>query len=327
MKKIWIDCTNSPHVLFFEPIINELKKKYEIIVTGRDYQQTIDLLKKKNIPFVQIGSHHGKSILSKAFYTLSEVLVRVKFILKYRPHLAISHQGYYATIAAMLTGRKSLYIFDGDAAKVQMLGIIFGTKALCPEPLPNIIFGRRLLKYPGIKEEVYLSSFKKDSNYFKKLGLKNKKTIFIRPEASSASYIKGEHLMDNLIIDLEKEGYQIVIKGRTPEQIKYYQQKFKNLFVPSQTIDGPNTIANSDLVISGGGTMNREAVVIGTPVVSTFPSPPLSVDKWLVKEGYMRIIPNPTIKEIKDALKNKRIYKKSDKGKKFILNVIERMLN
>lgn len=73
--------------------------------------------------------------------------------------------------------------------------------------------------------------------------------------------------------------------------------------------------------------MNREAVVIGTPVVSTFPSPPLSVDKWLVKEGYMRIIPNPTIKEIKDALKNKRIYKKSDKGKKFILNVIERMLN
>jgi len=219
-----------------------------------------------------------------------------------------------------------LYIFDGDGNNIQMSDIIFANKSLCPEVLPNRIFGKKLYKYPGFKEEVYLSSFNKDKNYFKELGLKNKKTIFIRPEATSASYIKGNHCMDDLIKDLEKEGYQIIIKGRTPEQIKYHQKNFKKSFVPTQTIDGPNTIANSNLVISGGGTMNREAVVLGIPVISTFPNSPLSVDKWLVKHGYMKIITNPTLKDIKQALKTKKRYKMSNKGKQIILRTIEGML-
>ena len=184
-----------------------------------------------------------------------------------------------------------------------------------------------LYKYPGFKEEVYLSSFDKDPNYLSKLGLKKKKTIFIRPEAASASYIKGENLMDNLIRDLEEEGYQIIIKGRTPEQIKYYQENFENLFVPTKTIDGPNALANSDLVISGGGTMNREAAVLGIPVISTFPNQPLSVDKWLVKRGFMKIITQPTLKDVKEALDIKKRYKMSDKSKRVILKTIEDMLS
>ena len=327
MKKIWIDCTNSPHVLFFEPLIEELKKKYKVVVTARDYQQTLDLLKKKRIPFKQLGKHHGSTTLSKFLGYFHEVWLRIKFIIKEKPDLTICHHGMYATMAAFLTGYRRLYIFDGDGSRIQMSDIIFANRSLCPEALPNRIFGRKLCKYPGLKEEVYLSSFKKDPDYLKKLGLKKKKTIFIRPEATSASYIRGKHLMDSLIGDLEKEGYQIIIKGRTPEQIKYYQKKFKNLFVPTQTIDGPNTIANSDLAISGGGTMNREAAVLGTPVISTFPNPPLSVDKWLVKNRYMQIITNPTVTDVKSTLKTKKRYKMSDKGKKVILKIIGETLS
>jgi len=326
MKKIWIDCTNSPHVLFFEPIIKELAKKYNIIVTARDYQQTIDLLKKKNIPFIKLGKHHGKRIISKFFGYFYEVFLRIKFILKEKPDLTICHHGIYATAAAFLTGHKRLYIFDGDATRIQIMDIILADKSLCPESLPSKIFGRKLYKYSGLKEEVYLNSFKKDQDYLKNLGLNKKKTIFIRPEATSASYIKGRYSMDRLIQDLEKEDYQIIIKGRDKEQIKHYQRNFKNLFVPDETIDGPNTIANCDLVISGGGTMNREAAVLGVPVISTFPNSPLSVDKWLVRQGYMKIIPKPTLEDVKEVLKNKKQYKMSDKGKKTILDTIENML-
>lgn len=327
MKKIWIDCTNSPHVLFFEPIIRELKKKYKIIITARDYQQTINLLKQKKISFTKLGKHHGRNILSKFFGYFYEVGLRIKFILKEKPDLTICHHGIYATMAAFLTGNKRLYIFDGDGTKIQIIDILFANKSLCPKVLPEKIFGKKLYKYPGFKEEIYLSSFKKDPNYLKKLGLKKKKTIFIRPEATSASYIKGKHSMDKLIKDLQKEDYQIIIKGRTPEQTKHYQKNFKKLFVPTKTIDGPNIIANSNLVISGGGTMNREAAVLGIPVISTFPNSPLSVDKWLVKNGYMKRIPNPTLEDIKKALKTKKKYKISDHGKKIILKTIKDMLD
>src|SRR3989344_147288 len=327
MKKIWIDCTNSPHVLFFESIIKELEKKYEIVVTARDYQQTIDLLKQKRIPFIQLGKHHGSTLFSKFFGYFYEVWLRIKFILKEKPDLTVCNHGMYASMTAFLTGYKRLYLFDGDGSTIQMSDILFANKSLCPEALPKKIFGKKLHKYPGFKEEVYLSSFEKDPTYLSKLGLKKKKTIFIRPEAASASYIKGENLMDNLIRDLEEEGYQIIIKGRTPEQIKYYQENFENLFVPTKTIDGPNALANSDLVISGGGTMNREAAVLGIPVISTFPNQPLSVDKWLVKRGFMKIITQPTLKDVKEALDIKKRYKMSDKSKRVILKTIEDMLS
>lgn len=323
--KIWIDMTNSPHVLFFEPIIKELKKKHKIIVTARDYQQTVPLLKQKKIPFIQLGKHHGKNMISKMFGYIHEVLIRIKFILKIKPDLTINHHGMYATMAAFLTGNKVVYIFDGDGSTIQMSDILFANKSLCPEALPNKIFNKKLIKYPGIKEEVYLSNFKPNKSYPKKLGIK-RKYILIRPEATTATYIKKANMLDKLITDIIKQNkYDIVITPRTEQQRQYYK-KFK-VIIPNQVIDGPNLIANSSLMISGGGTMNREAVVLGIPVITFFPNILLSVDKWLVKNNYMKSIKNPTLKDIKETIKTTKKYKRSDKGKKFILKTINSMLN
>jgi predicted glycosyltransferase len=326
--KIWIDITNSPHVLFFEPIIKELQKKHEVLITARDYQQTLPLLKEKKIPYELLGKHHGKSLVAKLKGIWSEVAIRMKYIKKHKPALTITHQSYYATLAARLTRRKSLYIFDGDGTLVQMLGIFFGSEVLAPECLPDRIRGARIGKYPGLKEEIYLSSFEPDRDYLSKLGLDPaRRTILIRPEAGSASYIKKENVLEPLLKSLEgEEEFQVIILPRTKEQREYYKKEHKKFFIPDDVLSGPDLAANVDLVISGGGTMNREAVAFGTPVISAFQNPPLSVDKWLIKEGYMHMIPEPNTNDVKEVVQKKNRYEMSSAGREEILRVIERML-
>lgn len=315
MKLIWIDITNSPHVLFFEPLIKELKKKYNIIITARNYQQTIPLLRQKKIEFIELGRHHGRN---KIIGAIKEIIIRLKFILKYKPNLTISHHAFYNIIATFITGRKSLYMFDGDGTKRQLLGIPFATKSLCPYILPQkTMFFRKLIKYPSLKEEIYLYDIKTKKP--------KKTTIILRPEAPQASYIKKNFILEPLIQDLIKQkGWKLILIPRVDEQRDYYK-KYKNIEIP-EIVDGPKLISNSSLVISAGGTMNREAVVLGVPVISAFPNKPLSIDKWLTKQNYMKMIKEPTIKDVKDILKFKKVYKKTDKGKKFIINTIDRLL-
>ncbi|MHA1396016.1 MAG: DUF354 domain-containing protein [Promethearchaeota archaeon] len=327
--KIWIDITNSPHVMFFDPIIKYLRKKYKLIITARNYQQTISLLEEKNINYILLGRHHGKSVLSKISGVLSEVLLRITFIKNNSPDLVISHQSYYATIAARLMHKKSLYIFDGDTSLKQMLGIFWATKILCPDKLPDKIGGIKLSKYPGLKEEVYLYGFRANKNYINKLGLNHKyPIILIRPEAELASYIKKKGVLEPLLNKLEKYGrFQVIILPRTEDQKKHYKEVYKKFNIPDKIINGPNLIANVDLVISGGGTMNREAVVLGTPVISAFQNPPISVDKWLIEKSYILLKKNPILDDVIYALKNKAKYKMSLKGREKIIEVIEQMLN
>jgi len=326
--KIWIDMTNSPHVLFFEPLIQSLEEKHQVIITARDYQQTLALLDEKGIPYTLLGKHHGKSLAAKMKGLFSEIAVRKKFIRKNKPDLTITHQSYYATIAARLSGRKSLYIFDGDGAVLQMLGLFFASRSLAPEKLPAKIKGVKIAKYPGLKEEVYISRFTPDRDYLSKLGLDpRKKTILVRPEAGSASYIKKENVLGPLLDSLaEQEEIQVILLPRTTEQKEYYKKTYRHFFIPDGVLSGPDLVANVHLVISGGGTMNREAVVFGTPVISAYQNPPFTIDRWLVEEGYMDLIKEPKLHHVHQALNKKKRYPMSTAGREKILEHIEQML-
>lgn len=326
--KIWIDLTNSPHVMFFEPLIKSLREKHDVVLTARDYQQTLALLEKKGLSYSLLGKHHGKSLATKIKGVFGEIAVRTKFIKDNKPDLTITHQSYYATLAARLSGRKSLYIFDGDGAILQMLGIFFASRALAPEKLPKRIMGVKIEKYPGLKEEVYISSFTPDKDYLAKLGLDSQKmTILIRPEAGSASYIKKENVLKPLLDSLEKEEqFQVILLPRTPEQKEYYKKSYENFFIPEGILSGPDLAFNVDLVISGGGTMNREAVVFGTPVISAFQNPPLTIDRWLIEAGYMDLIKEPKLLDVQRAIDKKNPYAMSSAGREKILEHIEQML-
>ena len=189
MMKIWIDVTNSPHVLFFNPILKQLNKEgHSCLVTARNHSHTIDLLRKFKINYTEIGSHHGKSLINKAFgyYTRNRKLKH--FLVNRDIDVAISHQSpYSASVSKALGIPKRIYIFDNEHAKWQnWLAFRGATHVLCP----SVVTGN-YTKYDSIKEAVYMCDFVPDSSILQELKLDEKSYIVFRPEPFNAAYYKG----------------------------------------------------------------------------------------------------------------------------------------
>jgi len=336
-KKIWIDITNSPHVLFFEPLIKMLEKEgVEFLITTRPYQQTIELLKQKNLNYKIIGKHYGKNKFRKAFGLFFRSFLLWKEIIKQKNQISfsISHGSPYCSIASNFAGIYNLWTLDGDKAKdIITPSVKFANKVIIPEIVPKenyVKMGTReekITQYPGLKEEVYLWNFKPNKRYLEEIGVENHKpVILIRPEASKAVYIKETEFLIPLIKTL-KEDNSIILIPRTLDQNVAYKRLFgSSIFVPTEALDGPNVIANSSLVISAGGTINREAVVLGKRVISTFREELLTVDKWLIENKFMLHNPNPSKEFVGDVINGEietRKYKRSNKTFKFFLDLMK----
>jgi len=335
-KRIWIDITNSPHVLFFEPLMKLLKKEgVEFLVTARPYQQTIELLKQKKINYKIIGKHYGKNKFKKAFGLSFRSFLLWKEMIKQKNRISfsISHGSPYCSIASNFAGIYNLWTLDGDKAKdIITPSVKFANKVIIPEIVPKenyLKMGTReekITQYPGLKEEVYLWNFKPNKRYLEEIGVEtDKPVILIRPEASKAVYIKETEFLIPLIKTL-KEDNSIILIPRTPDQNVVYKRIFGNsVFIPTEVLDGPNVIANSSLVISAGGTINREAVVLGKKVISTFREELLTVDKWLIENKFMLHNPDPS-KEFVDDVINGEIktgkYKRSNETFIFFLDLM-----
>jgi len=339
-KKIWIDITNSPHVLFFEPLMKMLEKQgVEFLITARPYQQTIGLLKQKKLNYKIVGKHYGKSKFRKAFGLFFRSFLLWKEVMKQKNRISfsISHGSPYCSIASNFAGVYNLWTLDGDKAKdVIVPSVRFANKVVIPEIVPKknyVEMGTReekIIQYPGLKEEVYLWDFKPNKRYLEEIGVESEKPIILmRPEASKAVYIKKTEFLIPLIETLKDE-YFIILIPRTPDQNVVYKKIFGNsIFIPAEALDGPNVIANSSLVISAGGTINREAVVLGKKVISTFREELLTVDKWLIENKFMLHNPNPS-KEFVDDVINCEIktakYTRSNKAFKFFSGLMRTAL-
>ncbi len=339
-KKIWIDLTNSPHVLFFEPLIRTLKKEEaEFFITARPYQQTIELLKQKKLDYEIIGKHYGKSKLSKASGLFFRSFLLWKELMKRKSQISfsMSHGSPYCSIASNFAGIYNLWTLDGDKAKdVIIPSVKFADKVIIPEFVPKENYVKmgtkeeKIIQYPGLKEEVYLWDFKPNKRYLEEIGVEtDKPVITMRPEASKAVYIKETEFLIPLIETL-KDDYFIILIPRTPDQDVLYKKIFGNsIFIPAEALDGPNVIANSSLVISAGGTMNREAIVLGKKAISMRSraggAELITIEKWLSENKFMLENPNPTKKFIDDVIKGKikiRKYKRSNKTFKFFLDLM-----
>lgn len=335
-KRIWIDITNSPHVLFFEPLMKMLKKEgVEFLITARPYQQTIELLKQKKTNYKIVGKHYGKNKFRKAFGLFFRSFLLWKEIIKQKNRISfsISHGSPYCSIASNFAGIYNLWTLDGDKAKdVITPSVKFANKVVIPEIVPKenyVKMGTReekIIQYPGLKEEVYLWNFKPNKGYLEDIGVEtDKPVILVRPEASKAVYIKETEFLVPLIKTL-KEDNSIILIPRTPDQKVAYKRIFGNsIFIPTEVLDGPNVIANSSLVISAGGTINREAVVLGKRVVSTFREELLTIDKWLIENRFMLHNPNPSKAFVDDVINGEiktRKYKRSNRTFNFFLDLM-----
>lgn len=329
--RIWIDMTNSPHVMFFAPIIKALEKEgHSILVTSREHSQTTELLRFHRINSIVIGKHAGSSMIRKAFLVPVRVFSLVGSMRGKRIDVCVVHQSFYGIIAAFLLGiKKRIYIFDNERAFWQnFLAVPFATQVICPGAISQSrLFSMRLKKYPGIKESIYLSDFSPDRGILKKLGLSAKKKIIVmRPEPYSAAYYSGKkNVLFPLIQDIieKRPDWQVVLIPRDAEQRRGFNESFgKKIIVTEDAIDAPSLLYHAGAMIGAGGTMNREAAVLGVPVISLYGEKLLAVDKWLISQGFMKHAVSVSIADIDSLISLKKEKRQLADGRKAILGTI-----
>ena len=292
-KKIWIDLDNSPHVLFFVPIIKELEKLgYRVIVTVRDYAQVCGLANLFNLEYTRIGRHYGKNKILKTVGLLIRALEMTPILLAGKPNLALSHGSRSQLIIAKVTSIPTVMAFDYEYT--QWIPFTRPTLGLVPELLAKNCIkkkAKRIASYPGIKEDVYIHDFVPNPTILTSLGINDGKVIAtIRPPASAAHYhvSKSDKLFEAIIDYLgHKANIRMVMLPRTKEQDVKIRKKWSNLFekgkiiIPDQVLNGLNLIWHSDIVISGGGTIIREAAALNVQAYSIFGGKIGAVDKYL----------------------------------------------
>lgn len=304
-KKIWIDLDNSPHVLFFKPIMEELVKRgYSLTVTARDCFQVCGLADLMGIKYTPIGKHYGKHKVMKILGTLIRVVQLMPLVLRERPAIAVSHGSRTQQLLSGLLRIPNIIIFDYEHSTP--LKMFEPTCFVVPEMVVGKVTNVKkspIRGYPGIKEDVYVPGFKPDPRLRQELGLDNDDIVaVIRPPASEAHYRspESEKLFTATVHVLSaRKDVKMIMLPRNEKQEKLIRSEWSELFsqrrivIPEKVVDGLNLIWNADLVISGGGTMNREAAALGVPVYSIFRGKTGAVDRYLADAGRLVLIENP----------------------------------
>ena len=290
--RVWVDLTNSPHVLVMRPVIQALEARgAEVLVTARDFAQTLPLAERHGLVVEPIGRHRGGRLAAKGLGLLSRSAALVRWAARRRIDVALGHGSNDVTVAAALLRIPSATAFDYEWATVQhtvncrLASAVVVPEAIPPERLARYgATARKLRRYPGLKEEYYLADFEPDSAVLGELGLDAAKPIaVVRTPPAVSLYHRFENPLFAGVLD-RLRGTQTVVLPRTPEQ----RAELDGFVVPDSAIDAQSLIAFADLVISAGGTMNREAVALGTPVWTTFEGRPGAVDDALIADGRLR---------------------------------------
>jgi predicted glycosyltransferase len=314
--RIWIDIDNSPHVPFFLPIIEEFKKHdIEVTLTARDIYQVCELLKFFDLPCKVIGRHYGKNKFLKVLGTCLRAAQLAPRAAKLRPSIALSHGSRAQVIASKVLRIPSIMMHDYEHST--KVGFIEPDWVLMPDVVPDGVMSRRparTLTYPGLKEDVYIPRFRPDPSILGRLGIpESNLVVTLRPPATEAHYHNPESerlFAEALHMLAEKPEVRAVTLPRNDRQKEQLRREWPNLIaarkmiIPEAPVDGLNLIWFSDLVISGGGTMNREAAALGVPVYSIFRGRIGAVDQHLAESGRLVLLEN--IEDVRSKIRLER---------------------
>ncbi|HTQ95866.1 MAG TPA: DUF354 domain-containing protein [Candidatus Acidoferrum sp.] len=322
-KTVWIDIDNSPHVPFFLPIIEELEKEgFKLLLTARDMYQVCDLL-----DFFQlrsrvkvIGGHGGKNKILKVVVNCVRAGQLLPLIAKNRPQLAVSHGSRAQVLVSKLLGIPSVMMHDYEHST--KTGFLEAEWTITPDIIPSTAMshhGSRTLKYPGLKEDVYVPRFKADPSLLSELKIaEDDLLITLRPPATEAHYHNPEAELLfaatlRRIAGMSK--VRAVTLPRNSRQGAQLRAEYSaliasgHMIIPDRPVDGLNLIWFSDLVISGGGTMNREAAALNVPVYSIFRGKIGAVDRYLSETG--RLIMLESVEDVDTKIQMTRRDKSS----------------
>jgi predicted glycosyltransferase len=325
--RVWIDLANAPHVAFFLPIVRELERRgHATVISIRDFNQTAELAARNGLAGMVLGKHGGKSSLGKALNLLARSIMLAPFGKRESADVAVSHNSYTQVIAGRLIGARVVTIMDYEGQPANHIAFRLAHKVIVPSAFPSgdlRRFGcpeRRVVRYNGFKEQVYLSGFHPNPSFPNELARtcrlgdgwdpSRNVVVTVRTPANMAAYHHFKnYLFEELLERLhQRDDLTIILLPRTPEQRDYYGKKYSRLCIPSEPLAGNDLMYFSDLVVSAGGTMNREAAVLGTPVCTIFAGELPAVDKSLISMG--RLISIESVRDI-DNLR----FRKKEEGK------------
>ena len=298
--RCWIDLTNSPHVLVMRPVIDELRARGATVeVTARDFAQTVGLCERFGIEHEVIGRHRGGRIAAKALGLADRSLALRRWAKGRGFDLALGHGSNDVTVAARSLRIPSSTMFDYEWATAQhnvncrLAQAVVVPDAIPPERLRRYGATRKLRRYPGLKEEYYLADFEPGESVLAELGLDRGAPIaVVRTPPALALYHRFENdLFGQVLMALREQG-QVVVLPRVESQ-RAEIERAGGFIIPERAIDAQSLIAYADLVVSAGGTMNREAVALGTPVFTTFEGRLGAVDERLLADGRMQRLTDP----------------------------------
>ncbi len=309
--RVWVDMTASAHVLVFRPLIRLLRQRGdEVEVTARDYAQTLQLLELHGIEAEVIGRHGGRSRLGKLRSLTSRLGALRRWAKGRQFDIALAHGSHELTMTARRLGIPSSTTFDYEFAWLQhQLGCRAATRVVVPESIPAerlAGYGAtppKLVQYPGLKEEYYLADFEPDGSVLDPFAIDPERVLVVlRPPPDVSLYHRHSNPLFPQTVDFlgRHEGVQAIVLPRTEEQREFVRGlDLPSLILPERAVDAQSLIASADLVVSAGGTMNREAAALGVPVYTTYGGRLGGVDEELIRQGRLKPLTDPRALELR----------------------------
>jgi uncharacterized protein len=303
--RVWIDVTASAHVLVFRPLIRLLHERgAEVEITARDYSQTLELLELHGLEATVLGRHGGRSRLHKAASLLSRLGALRSWARPRRFDIALAHGSHELTMTARRLGIPSSTTFDYEFAWLQhQLGCRAATTVVVPDAIPPErlrtygVTGAKLRRYPGLKEEYYLADFEPDASVLDRLGVDRERILVVvrTPPDVSLYHRQANRLFPTLLgaLGSDEQVSAVVLPRTTDQRAQIESQRLPSVVVPERAVDAQSLIALADLVVSAGGTMNREAAALGVPVYTTYGGRLGAVDEMLIRERRLLPLTDP----------------------------------
>jgi predicted glycosyltransferase len=336
--RIWIDMTAPAHVLVFRPLVEILRERGdEVEITSRDYAQTLQLLELHGLEAdTVIGRHGGRSRLQKARKMTHRLGALRRWARGRSFDVALAHGSHELTITARRLGIPSSTTFDYEFATLQhQLGCRAATRVVVPAAIPADrlrsygVHPPKLVQYPGLKEEYYLSSFEPDRSLLDRFEIDPSRVLVVlRPPPDVSLYHRHSNPLFPQTLDHlgSAEHVHAFVLPRTAEQREYVRSlALPSVIVPDGAVDAQSLIAVADLVVSAGGTMNREAAALGVPVYTTYGGRLGGVDEELIREGRLKPLTDPRALELRkrDELSSPRARRDPAEMLRLLLSAVD----
>ncbi len=303
--RVWIDMTASAHVLVFRPLIEIMRKRGDDVqLTARDYAQTLQLLELHGLSAEVIGRHGGRSRVQKARQMTHRLSALKKWAKPRDFDIALAHGSHELTLTARRLGVPSSTTFDYEFATLQhQIGCRAATKVVVPDMIPAErlepygVHPPKLVQYPGLKEEYYLNDFEPDDSLLARFGVDPARVLVVlRPPPDVSLYHRHSNPLFPMTLDHlgRLDNVHAFVLPRTEEQREYVRRlALPSVILPETAVDAQSLIALADLVVSAGGTMNREAAALGVPVYTTYGGRLGGVDEALIRDGRLKPLTDP----------------------------------